>query len=411
MPPVPILLVATDDAAAKRVSEPLTRAGHSLTVVADADEAFRAVPGNQLVIIDSIAGERTVESLCAEIRATPSMAAIPVMCIARTDEVEERIHLLEVGSDDVVSHTFDDRELEALVDALLVRFQRSRTSTTTATAIGPSVGGKRSTIAVFSPKGGVGTTTIAVNLAMIKAMRKPDSTVIVDLDLQFGQVATHLNLPPRQTINDVIRDPQALVEPELLRTYTTRHDAGLHVLASPGVPDLVGAITAEQVGRILTTLPGTFDTIVIDGGSVLDDRTFTVLELSDLVVFPVLGEIASLNALHALIDQLAETGAAGGKSIFVRNGLFAREILKPLDVEGAVGAKIGSTIPYDAFLYLKAVNEGNPIVRGAPRSAPADAFAKLADEVFGRDGAAAAVAAGGNGGSDEKKGLFSRRRR
>ena len=414
MPPVSILLVAADEVAARRIADPLTRVGHTVTLLADPDEAFRAVPDHKLVIIDTVGGERTVDQLCSEIRATPAFVSIPVMCIAQSDEVEERIRLLEVGADDVVARSFDDRELEALVEAVLVRFQRSQTRSATS-SFGPAVGGKRSIVVVFSPKGGVGTTTIAVNLAMIKALRKPDATVIVDLDLQFGQVATHLNLPPRQTIADVIRDPQALIEPELLRTFTTRHDAGLHVLAAPSTPDLVGEITPEHVSRMLATLPGTFDSIVVDAGSVLDQRAFAILDAADLVVFPVLGEIASLNALHALIDQLAETGTAGGKSIFVRNGLFAREILKPQDVEGAVGARVSATLPYDSFLYLKAVNEGNPIVSGAPRSAAAEAFVKLADEVFGRDGARAASTNGAtapvSAADDKKAGRFGLRRR
>ena len=96
---------------------------------------------------------------------------------------------------------------------------------------------------MYSPKGGVGTTTIATNIAVAAAQRRPDRVVLVDLDLQFGGVATHLNLEPKQTLTDVVRDDAALREPELLRTYAMRHDSGLHVLAAPAAPEAAELIT------------------------------------------------------------------------------------------------------------------------------------------------------------------------
>jgi pilus assembly protein CpaE len=238
-------------------------------------------------------------------------------------------------------------------------------------------------VAVLSPKGGTGVTTIATNLGMVAAMRKPDSAVIVDLALQFGQVATHLNLPPGQTLADVVREEAAMDEADMLRTFTTRHDSGLHVLAAPGNPELASLVTAKHVERVLKTLPGTFETVVIDAGSTVDERTLAALDAAQLVVFPVYAEIAALKALHSLLDYLSESGSVSAKAMFVLNGVFAKEILRARDVEGSLGMRLEAQLPYDPFLYLKAVNEGVPVVSGAPRSAPAEAFTKLASAVFG----------------------------
>jgi pilus assembly protein CpaE len=411
VPAASILLVCADPAASTEVNGILTGIGHTVVAVSDASEGFRLAGEHQLVVLDVVPGDGGAAALCREIRGTPALAAIPVLCIAQGDDVEERIAFLEVGADDVVARPFDARELEARVEALLLRFQRTKDLAPVASAIGTLGLERRRIVAVFSPRGGVGATTIAVNLAMVAAMRKPDSAVVVDLDLQFGQVTTHLNLTPRQTIADVVRDEQAMIEPELLRTYTTRHDAGLHVLAAPGLPDLADAVTPDHVGRILRTLPGTFDTVVVDAGSHLDDHTHSAFEVAELVIFPVIGEIAALNALHALIDHLSESGAVGAKGTFVLNDVFAKEILKPRDVEGALGTKITAQLPYDPFLYLKAVNEGNPVVRGAPRTAAAEALVRLADEAFGRDKDPVAAAASADGQGERKGGLFGLRRR
>src|SRR5262249_15669043 len=155
---------------------------------------------------------------------------------AATDDVEERIRFLEAGADDVVARPFDTREVEARIEALLLRFQRSKDLAPVISADGLTMAKARRTVPVYSPKGGVGATTVATNIAIAAAQRKPDRVVLVDLDLQFGGVATHLNLDPKQTIIDVVRDEAALREPELLRTYAMRHDSGLHVLASPLAP-------------------------------------------------------------------------------------------------------------------------------------------------------------------------------
>ena len=123
---------------------------------------------------------------------------IPILCVGQTDEVEERIRFLEAGADDV--------------DAPAVRRPRGRGPGRGAAPPLPALEGPRAdrldrrphgrarhdaSVAVYSPKGGVGTTTIATNIAIAAAQRKPDRVVLVDLDLQFGGVATHLNLEPK----------------------------------------------------------------------------------------------------------------------------------------------------------------------------------------------------------------------
>ena len=296
------------------------------------------------------------------------MAAVPVMCVSATEDVEERIAFLEAGADDVIGRSFDSRELEARVEALLLRFQRSRDLAPIVTTDGVTMHRARRTVAVYSPKGGVGTTTIAMNIGIAAVARRPDKVVLVDLALQFGGVATLLNLEPKQTLADVVRDEPSMREPELLRTYAMRHDSGLHVLAAPAGPEAAESVTPAHVTQILRTLLEGYDMVVVDAGSTLDERALTIFEAAEAVILPVTPEIAALKAMHALLEYLGESGSVGLKSTFVLNNLFARDILKLRDVESFLGSKVAVELPYDAFLYLKAANEGVPIVTGAPRS-------------------------------------------
>jgi pilus assembly protein CpaE len=406
VPAARILLVDTDTAASSQILDILSGIGYTVTAISDGKDAVAHVGEHQLVILDVVTGSKTAVELCAEIRGTPDLAGIPVLCVSQTDEVEERIAFLEAGADDVVAKPVDGRELEARVEALLLRFQRSRDlSATAAPSEGVVMSAPRRIVAVFSPKGGVGTTMIATNIAIVAASKKPERVVLLDLDLQFGGVAAHLDIEPKQTLADAARDVTALRAAELLRGYAVKHGTGLHVLCAPPTPELAELVTPETVKNLLATLTSGYDHVIIDAGSVLDERTMLVLESADTVVIPVWPEIPALKAVHSFLDFLNETGTLSSKAVFVLNNAFARDILKPRDVEIVLGTKIVYDLPYDPFLYLKAVNEGVPVVLGAAESPAAQRLVKLAATVFGEDGYAPPTA------EPTRRGLFSGLRR
>lgn len=405
MPASTILLLETDGSDVASIAETLTRAGYEVTRTFDRDEMLVKAPEHQLVIVD-IADPRSAIEICTLIRSTPGLTQLPVMCISPSDDVEDRIRFLEAGTDDVIARPVDARELEARVEALLLRFQRSRNLAPVLAGSILAVGRRRRSVAVYSPKGGVGTTTIATNVAVAVAAKRPDRVVLIDLDLQFGSVATHLNMRPRQTLAELVRDDSAMREPDLIRTYATRHDSGLQVLPAPPVPEASETITAEHVGRIMTVALEAYDLVVVDAGSGLDERVLTVLDAADTVILPVCPEITSLKSMHALLEYLNETGSVGLKSMFVLNNSFAREILKLRDVESALDSKVAFELPYDPFLYLKAVNEGIPIVLGAARSPAAEQLVRLSASAFDVDGPAVPAA----GEPRKSGGLFRRNR-
>ena len=386
MPAARILLVDADTDATSQILNILAGVGYTVTTIADAADALTHVGEHQLVIVDVIEGKKSAEEFIAEIRGTPALARIPVLCVSQTDEVEERIRFLEAGADDVVAKPVDSRELEARIEALLLRFQRSRDASQETPGDGVVMTAPRRIVTVFSPKGGVGTTMIATNIALVTANLRPDRVVLVDLDLQFGGVAAQLDIEPKQTLADVARDASALKSSELLRGYAVKHGTGLHVLCAPPTPEQAELVTPDAVKNILATLLNGYDHVIVDAGSVLDERTMLALESADTVVIPVYPEIPAMKSVHSLLDFLNVSGTLGSKAVFVLNNAFAGDMLKPRDIEHALGTKIVFDLPYDPFLYLKAVNEGVPIVLGAAGTPPAERLVKLAGSVFGQDG-------------------------
>ena len=388
MPSSTILLLEQDAQTADTVRSVLGKVGYAVTVSADADETLRLASDHALVIIGFLRGRRSAQDVCRAVRAEPALVNVPAMVIAQADDVEERVRFLEAGADDVIAKPFDARELEARVEALLVRFHRSIGE---ASSGGP--GGARQVIVFFSPKGGVGTTTLAVNVALASAEGRPGRVVLLDLDLQWGQAATQLNLRPGLTVAELSRDEQAFREPDLLRTYLERHEPGLAVLCAPQRPELGELLRPDQVTGLVAGMRGLFDVIVIDAGSTLDERSLALFDAADAIVFTVSPEIAALKALHSLLETLSDTGSSGAKTSFVVNHVFAREMLKLRDIENTLAARVTMEIPFEPVLYLKAVNEGIPVVRGAPRSAPAERLRRLTAVLVGE---AAAVSADGD---------------
>jgi pilus assembly protein CpaE len=409
VPASSILLLEHDAPSAELIQRTLSSAGSMVTVMADAAAVVAAAAEHTLVIIDVTDPSTTASDVCRELRSRIELASIPVLCICQSDDVEERIRFLEAGADDVIAKPFDGRELEARVEALAVRFHSSRELTPLMSSE-TTMSRARTLVAVYSPKGGAGTTTLATNVATVMAERRPGRVAIIDLDLQFGQVATHLNVRPKQTLADLARDDQSRRDIELIRSYAALTSYGLAVFAAPGSPELAETVSVAHVEELLSTTCAAYEAVVVDAGSYLDERSLSVLDRAEGVVIPIYPDIAALKAVHVLIDYLNETSSVVSKTSFILNNLFAREILKLRDVESGLGAKIALDLPYDPFLYQKAVNEGIPLVRGAARTVIAERFAQIASLAFDEQGTPVLV--GGPAPVEDRKsgGLFGRRR-
>jgi Flp pilus assembly CpaE family ATPase len=201
------------------------------------------------------------------------------------------------------------------------------------------------------------------------------------------------------------RDTAALHDAELFRTYAIHHPGNLQILAAPPGPGFSSLITSDHVELVIARAVEAYEVVIIDAGTALDDRVMVVFGRSDTTIIPVLPEIPALNSVHVMLDQLSETGALGGSTMFVLNNAFARDLLKRTDIETALGSKIAAELPYDPLVYLRAVNEGVPVVRSSAKSLPAERLRALADLVFGR----VVDNVPGSADKKDKRGLFGRR--
>jgi pilus assembly protein CpaE len=410
--PNPILICAPTDELRAELESLLGNAGyatHSVTTPADAVAALRDAPID-LVVAEGLA----VTGAIGRIR-TAAPVPTPILVVAPAGDVEARIAFLEAGADDVITTGFARRELEARVEALLIRAGRLRPET----GRGGMPAGE--IVTFLSPKGGVGTTTLAVNTAILLAGGttiggstggRPDPSspaqpsarvLLVDLDLQFGQVATHLNVTPRFDIAGLAGDDPALNDQELALAYLTPHTSGVQVLAAPTHPDADFRVTAEQLDQAIAILRPKFDYVVVDCGSRLDPRTLMILEQASIHVFIIFPEIAALRATSLMLGFLAETATLRARSLFVVNHIFPKELLKTRDIENLLRSKPAAEIPYTEVEMIRAVNEGVPLVLGRPGSPAAMAIHRVAQAVVGIPTETASAAEGA-----KRRGLFRR---
>src|SRR6266567_3676109 len=362
MPANPILLCAPPGELRDRLETELVTAGYPVTVVptpADAVVALRDTTFD-LIVADGLAVTGAIGSI-----RTASPTPTPCMVIAPAGDVEARIAFLEAGADDVVAAGASPRELESRIEALLIRAGRVRPDEQARIAPGQIV-------TFFSPKGGVGTTTLAVNTAILLAGDRSAAAqqriLLIDLDLQFGQVTTHLNLTPPFDISVLAGDDPALDDADLAGAYLAEHSSGIKVLAAPTIPDAEYRIRADDLERMTTTLRPRFDVILVDCGSRLDERTLWMLEQADTHVFVIFPEIAALRATSLMLAYLAETATLRARTHFVVNHIFPKELLKTRDIENLLRARPAAEIPYTEVEMIRAVNEGVPLVSSRPTS-------------------------------------------
>lgn len=237
-------------------------------------------------------------------------------------------------------------------------------------------------ITVFSPKGGMGKTSVAVNIAAALA-EIGKKVAIVDLDLQFGDVPTFMDIEPKDTISELVQES---VSPtiDMLRSYMFMHASGVHVLCAPKSPEYAEMIPAKQVQTILSVLRAYYDFVIVDTASVLNDITMSAIDLSSHIFFLAGLDLSSLkNACLAM--NLFESLQLSEKVTLIVNRNDENSSIEIEDVERVLGLKVTSILPTEHNTALGALNKGIPFVINAPTSELSIGVKTLARSLLSED--------------------------
>jgi pilus assembly protein CpaE len=226
---------------------------------------------------------------------------------------------------------------------------------------GPSERGQ--VIAVFSPKGGVGCTTIATNLAVALKMTTEKPTTLVDADLRFGDIDTALNLASATSIGTLL--PQlAELDNNLLQRSLAPHASGIRVLTAPSHLDAADTIRPEELKQLLmrlTTLGQGF--VVVDTWSTLDDATLAILDASQHMVVVTTPQITALRDVHRFLEVLKLLSYDLDQVLLVVNNCYQQSEVKVKELERALGHPIAQVIEYAPGPVTASLNRGVPLVQ------------------------------------------------
>jgi pilus assembly protein CpaE len=216
-------------------------------------------------------------------------------------------------------------------------------------------------IITYSPKGGVGTTTIATNLAF--ALQSPTNKVLlIDGNLQYGDVAVFLNEQGKNSLIDLIPSIDEL-DPEIIQEVMIVHQAtGLHILAAPARPELATQVNGEQFNKLLTFLKRLYNYIVIDTTTILTDITQASIDSADFIVLITNQEIPALKNCHQFLSLVDAGGISRDRILFVMNKWDKRIAITPEKIGESLKQLVVNSIPYDERTPLLAVNRGIPFM-------------------------------------------------
>ncbi|MHC1789953.1 AAA family ATPase [Solidesulfovibrio sp.] len=247
------------------------------------------------------------------------------------------------------------------------------------TRLGPRRSKQGRIVSIFGAKGGVGTTSLAVNLAAACQTHKPGATVaLMDMNLPFGEAQLFLDIAPKYHWGEVLGNISRL-DATYLMSVMSRHPSGIYLLAPPSRLDDLQMATPENISRLLELMRQVFDTVVIDLGMYLDEITLKVMDMSDAIVLVSVQNLPCLANVRRFLDNIrhAETGLEEKLKIVVNRHLEESDLVVE-DMEKALGLPVFWRVPNDYKTTLSAINQGKTLLETAPRAAVTKSVCDLA---------------------------------
>jgi len=235
-------------------------------------------------------------------------------------------------------------------------------------------------VVVFSTKGGVGKSTIAINVAVTLARKSPERVALVDADLNFGDVAVLLGIPPQHTVADAAAALQ-LGDAELLRGLLARHESGCLVLPAPTEPMLGATLPADELVGVCSALQAMCGYVIVDTATQFDDAVLALVEAADDVLLVGSMDIPSVKNLKIGMQALDLAGIAGPKLRLVLNRANTQVKLDVREIEQVLGMRAEFPVPSDIAVPI-AVNAGVAVVDQNPKAAVSRAIDHLSSQLM-----------------------------
>lgn len=395
------VLVADSKAVSRQEMLARLQRDRDLDVVGDASDGREAVELTrsqrpQIVLLDSSITGLDAISVVESIHLNAPDTAVIVLIDGADMDLMRR--MMRAGARDCLVKPVAPDDLSSTIHNVHQSLQKQRESS----GLPANNEGSRrgQIIAVYSPQGGSGKSMLAANLgvALAKASAvagQKSRVVLVDLNLQFGDIDLMLNLSPENTIAGLAQKGHAGLDAELVEQYLTTHEeSGLRVLVAPSTPQYAESITVYTVEQVIEALRESFSYVIVDTPSQLQDTTLAALDAATTILLLTTLDLLALHKTRTALEMLHQLYVPE-KIQIVLNRANSDVGITLQEVEQALGMPMRAQIPSDGRVVVPSVNEGKPFVLASPNTVIARRINSLALEILGREAPAALEAGAG----------------
>lgn len=358
-----ILLIDHDVDSVEETKRILEMEGYQVlsTVTGQAGLMVAQLRRPSLVLVETDLPDVDGYEVCRALRGMPPTADVPIIIHSGRDEVADKVAGFRAGATDYIVKPSAGAELIARIKAAL------RTEEQPLAHI----------VALWGTKGGVGTTTLAANLAVALRSTTNKRVTLVDASVLGGTLEVLLNLSPIHTMEDLLPRLDNL-DSELLTSVLAQHSSGVKVLLSPPQSTNGSSLQPSELDRILVWLQQANDYVILDTSPSLDPMTLRVLQLSHQVIAVLTPEMTSLRNARLFLSMVETWEQAPENLALVINRYPVKGGLRLKDIEAALQKKITAQIPNDEPLVTYSINRGIPVFVSHRHSSVARSFLKLA---------------------------------
>lgn len=353
-----VFLIDDENVYAKMLRPVLKKAGHVLGYVSSGESALKKIASfnPDVIVLDIRLPDMSGFDVFSRLLNDEHFSTIPVIFVTSYNELESKLKAFELGAEDYLTKPFVPEELLARLEILARRREYLKLAETKIRSKQKS----SHVIAVHSLRGGVGCTSLAINLAIANYQLWQKPTLVIDAVLVSGQVALFMNTSPKSTWKEFSDKGVEDIDYYMVNNLVNLHKSGIRYIASPSLP-----VPFEKLNDVypvtIEELRGQYDTIIIDTPHDFSDIAVMSLDAADKILLLIAPEIGSLRAAICAIKTYDNLGYAPDKISIVLNSTNQLTTLKEQQIEKSLGHRIDFQLPFSAVV-VKAINSGEPFL-------------------------------------------------
>jgi len=366
-----ILIVDDDDVTLRLAAHIFKKGGYEVHTAINGAEGLRMVETIEpdLVILDVMMPDMSGLEVCERLRSNPATAWLPIIVLSAKSSVEDKLDGFQAGADDYVAKPVSHKELLARAGALLMRSKRVQTP-------------KAKIISAVGVKGGVGVTTVLVNMATLLASQEK-SVILAELRTNRGTVGYNLNVSPAEDLGGILSKGPAEIRSTDVTRRLVRHKSGLRILAGPrDAADYI--LTEAHVHIILEAMVPQAEYIFLDLPSVAGGGVQLALEQSDQIMLVMEPEAVSIACARSDVEMLKAWGLFDRSGLMVVSRARSSNLIAPKEIEKQLGAKVVGVVPPSPEVFFLAAGLGNPAVLSKPDTLATETMVKITNALVER---------------------------